>query len=232
MGVSRLLPLLEHGCSRLFQRLGTVGGARRSVNAAHLTITLNGDVWLWDEGGSALDSYRQCPLCPVCTASCPHAGGNVRAKLCSLERGQVETSDHRDVLLQATARKAKGKVMPEHKGNEAIWDLVTSFREGNQAVAESIGAIQEHNLKYAQGLLINGMEVLKSQMESTQTLIQEVGQQIQKQQEAFQRLARESAGFYIDFLLAPLVYSQRAVRLAMEAAETGMRERGEPVVRK
>ena len=42
----------------MFQRLVTVGGARRSVNAAHLTATLNRDVWLWDEGGSALDSYR------------------------------------------------------------------------------------------------------------------------------------------------------------------------------
>jgi len=122
--------------------------------------------------------------------------------------------------------------MPENKVNGATRDLVTSFREVNQAVAESIGAIQEHNLKYAQGFLINGMEVLKSQVESTQILTQEVGQQIQKQQEAFQRLARESAGFYIDFFLAPLFYYQRAVRLAMEATETVMRERGEQLVRK
>jgi hypothetical protein len=144
----------------------------------------------------------------------------------------VETSDNRDVVLQATARKARRKVMPENKVNEATGDLVTPFREVNQAVAESIIAVQEYNLKYAQGFLINGMEVLKNQVESTQTLIQEVGQQIQKQQEAFQRLARESASFYIDFLLAPLSYYQRAVRLAMEAAETGMRERGEQLVRK
>jgi hypothetical protein len=144
----------------------------------------------------------------------------------------VETSDNRDVVLQATARKARRKVMPENTVNGATWDLVTSFREVNQAVAESIGAVQEHNLKYAQGFLINEMEVLKNQVESTQTLIQEVSQQIQKQQEAFQRLARESAGFYIDFLLAPLSYYQRAVRLAMEAAETGIRERGEQLVRK
>jgi hypothetical protein len=41
----------------MFQRLVTVGGARRSVNAAHLTATLNGYLWLWDEGGSAIDSY-------------------------------------------------------------------------------------------------------------------------------------------------------------------------------
>ena len=122
--------------------------------------------------------------------------------------------------------------MPENKVNGVTWDPVASFREVNQAVAESIVAVQEHNLKYAQGFLINEMEVLKNQVESTQTLIQEVGQQTWKQQEAFQRLARESVGFYIDFLLAPLFYYQRAVRQAMEAAETGMRERGEHVVRK
>ena len=122
--------------------------------------------------------------------------------------------------------------MPENKVNGGTWDPVASFREVNQAVAESIVAVQEHNLKYAQGFLINEMEVLKNQVESTQTLIQEVGQQTQKQQEAFQRLARESVGFYIDFLLAPLFYYQRAVRQAMEAAETVMRERGEQLVRK
>jgi hypothetical protein len=149
-----------------------------------------------------------------------------------LERCKVETSDNRDVVLQATARKARRKVMPENKGNGATGDLVTSFREVNRAVTESIGAVQAHNLKYAQGLLLNGTEVLKSQVESTRILIQEVGQQIQKQQEAFQQLARESAGFYIDFFLAPLFYYQRTVRLTMEAAETSMRERGEQLVRK
>jgi len=122
--------------------------------------------------------------------------------------------------------------MPEKKGNGATGDLVTPFREVNQAVAESIVVVQEYNLKYAQGFLINGTEVLKSQVESTRILIQKVGQQIQKQQEAFQRLARESAGFSIDFFLAPLFYHQRAARLAIEAAETGMRERGEQLVRK
>src|SRR5437016_1908866 len=117
--------------------------------------------------------------------------------------------------------------MPENKVNGGTWDPVTSFREVNQGVMESIGTVQAHNLKYAQGLLINGMEVLKGQVESTQTLIQEVGQQTQKQREAFQRLARESVGFSIDFLFAPLFYYQRAVRQAMEGAETVMRERGE-----
>ena len=120
--------------------------------------------------------------------------------------------------------------MAENKVHEATGDLVNSFREANQAVAESIVAAQARNLKLAQSLLMNWMEVLKSQVESSQTLIQEVGQQTQKQQEAFQRLARESVALSTDFLLVPLSYYQRAVRQTMEAVETGTRERREQAV--
>src|SRR5213080_3873576 len=55
---------------------------------------------------------------------------------------------------------------------------------GFQNVIDSAIAAQEQYLKYAQGTIVNGMEVLKSHAESTQALIQELEQQTRKQQEA------------------------------------------------
>jgi hypothetical protein len=92
--------------------------------------------------------------------------------------------------------------------------------EGLQAVVDSAIAAQERNTKLAQGILENGIEVLKSQVGVTHSLMQELGQQYQKQQEAFQALAQESMETYRDFLFAPLTFFQKA----MDAAEATTRE--------
>src|SRR6266849_1095255 len=81
--------------------------------------------------------------------------------------------------------------MAKETVNEAALKIITSFREANQAIAQSVVAAQERNVKFAQGLFTSGVEVLKSHAEGTQTLLQELEQQTQKQQEAFQKLAQE-----------------------------------------
>jgi len=81
--------------------------------------------------------------------------------------------------------------MAEKKVNEVALNMVNSLRETNQAVAESIVAAQERNMKFAQSIFMNGMEILKSHAESTQTLVQELGQQMQRQQVALQGLAQD-----------------------------------------
>src|SRR5438105_3415019 len=92
--------------------------------------------------------------------------------------------------------------------------------EGLQAVVDSAVAAQERNSKLAQSILENGIEVLKSQAGVTHSLMHELGQQYQKQQEAFQALAQESMEAYRDFLFAPLTFFQKA----MDAAEVATRE--------
>lgn len=92
--------------------------------------------------------------------------------------------------------------------------------EGLQAVVDSAIAAQERNAKLAQGILENGIEVLKSQVGVTHSLIQELGQQYQNQQEAFQALAQQSMEAYREFLFAPLTFFQKAV----DAAEATTRE--------
>ena len=95
--------------------------------------------------------------------------------------------------------------------------------EGLQAVVDSAITAQERNTKLAQGILENGIEVLKSQVDVTHSLLQELGQQYQKQQDAFQALAQESMEAYRDFLFAPLTFFQKAIDAAEATTREGMK---------
>ena len=64
--------------------------------------------------------------------------------------------------------------MAENAVTEAALHLVQSFREANQAVAESIVASQERNVKFAQSIFASGVEILKSHVEGTQALVQKI----------------------------------------------------------
>jgi len=79
----------------------------------------------------------------------------------------------------------KGKTMAEKNVNETVWNLTQSVQESGQAIANSAVAAQERNVRYAQSVLTNGVEVLKSHAESTRTLIETVSGQAQKPQEVF-----------------------------------------------
>lgn len=94
------------------------------------------------------------------------------------------------------------------------------WQEGFQAAVESTVAAQERNAKFAQSVFENGIEVLQSQVGVTRALMQELEQQAQKQQDAFQSLAHESLDAYLGFLRAPFSY----YRQAFDAAEAATRE--------
>ena len=95
--------------------------------------------------------------------------------------------------------------------------------EGFQAVVDSALAAQERNTKLAQNIIENGIEVLKSQAGVTRSLMQELGQQSQKQQEAFQALAQQSMEAYREFLFTPLTFFQKAVDATEAATREGMK---------
>jgi hypothetical protein len=94
------------------------------------------------------------------------------------------------------------------------------WQEGFQVALENVIAAQERNTKYVQSVLENGSEVLQSQVGVTRTLMRELEQQAQKQQDAFQSLAHQSLDAYFDFLRAPFSY----YRQAFDAAEAATRE--------
>lgn len=112
--------------------------------------------------------------------------------------------------------------MAEKKKTEAPSNIVESFMETNQAIAESIMSAQERNLKFAQSTFMNAMEVVKHHIESTRTLMQQLEQQTQKQQEVFLKMERESEEAYKDFFRSPFSSYQKALETAEAAAEQGL----------
>jgi len=104
--------------------------------------------------------------------------------------------------------------MAEYKADEAAWTMVKAIREANEAIADSAVVAQERNIKYAQSTFLNGIEVLKSHAESARNLTQELVEQSQKQQAAFQALLHEAVDAYVEFLYAPLSYYKQAADYA------------------
>jgi len=119
--------------------------------------------------------------------------------------------------------------MTEKKANEAEKDLVDSIRETNQAIAESIIATQQRNMKFAQSMFTSTMEVIKSHAEATQTLMQQWEQQAQKQREAFQKLAQGMGSTqlienYSSLLRTGFSTYQEALHAAEKATQQGLED--------
>ncbi len=108
--------------------------------------------------------------------------------------------------------------MAEKKETEVPNTLVESFRETNQAIAQSIVTAQERNMKFAQSTLTSAMEVFKSHMESTRALMKDLEEQAKKQQETVQKMLRGSEQTFQDFFRPPS-YQQ-----FLDAAETATRQ--------
>ena len=91
-----------------------------------------------------------------------------------------------------------------------------------QSVTESMGAAQERNVQFVQGVLENGTEVLRSHVEGTRTLMQTLTEQSRKQREAFGVLARGTWDAYRGFFPSPFRYYDRAIESAESIAMHGM----------
>jgi O-methyltransferase involved in polyketide biosynthesis len=48
----------------------------------------------------------------------------------------------------------------KQKINDASWALTASVRDTSQSIADTLVGMQEHNMRYAQSVYDNGMEVL------------------------------------------------------------------------
>ncbi len=112
------------------------------------------------------------------------------------------------------------------EGTRALMEEFIGEPEKDQAIfqtiADSAVAAQERNVKFAQSLLENGAEVLKSHTESTRALMQTVTEQSQKQQEAFQVLTREAWDAYMGFFSAPFSYYEQTLETAESIARQGV----------
>jgi hypothetical protein len=92
---------------------------------------------------------------------------------------------------------------------------IETLSEANQALAESLAAAQERNLKYAQSVFESTIGLLKSHVEETRSLLEQWERQAQKQPGG-----SISTGIYSNLFRAPL----SAYEQMLEVVETASRQ--------
>ncbi len=117
--------------------------------------------------------------------------------------------------------------MTEKQTTEVPQKLLDSFQETTQLITDNIVAAQERNMKFVQSTFTNAVEVLRSNLDATRALMQDLEQQTKKQQEAFQKLTpggTESQWMeaYMAFLRAPLTSYQQTLDAAEKATQLGL----------
>ena len=113
--------------------------------------------------------------------------------------------------------------MADTRIQEASWDLINSLRETNQAVANSFVAMQDLNLQFAQSVFLNGVEVLENQTNQTRDLMQVVGQQMQRQQEAYEKLVYATLDIYTNYYRTLFSFYQHMTDAAQAMTQQGVK---------
>ena len=106
------------------------------------------------------------------------------------------------------------------KANRAAERLAQTTRESFATILDHAVGVQERNVRFAQGLVDDSIEELRSQVEGNRAMSQELVERAGKQREAFQALLEESVDAYVDLLYTPFAYYRQGVRL-VESAVTG-----------
>src|SRR3712207_2897762 len=106
------------------------------------------------------------------------------------------------------------------KANKAAERLARTTGDSYKAVIDHVVALQERNVRFAQGLVDASIKELRSQAESNRAMTQELVDRAEKQRDAFQTLFEESVDAYMDLAYAPLAHFRRGLRL-VETEATG-----------
>ncbi len=105
--------------------------------------------------------------------------------------------------------------MTDKERKEVTASPPEDLSEADQALVESLSAAQERNLKYAQSVFESTIELLKSHMEGTRSLLEQWEQQARKQPGV-----PRTTGTYLDFFRVPLTAYQQT----LEVVETASRQ--------
>jgi hypothetical protein len=102
-------------------------------------------------------------------------------------------------------------------------ELIQKQQEAWQVMTESVVSAQESNMKFAQSIFENGVEVLQSHAESTRSLLQTLIDESRKRQQAYRTLVQASVEAYRNFLSAPISYFEQATEVAENTARQGQK---------
>ena len=111
------------------------------------------------------------------------------------------------------------------KTNRAVEQLAKTTGDSYKTIIDHTVALQERNVRFAQGLVDGTIEELRQQAESNRATTQELVERAERQREAFQTLVEESLDMYPDMFDAPFAY----FRQGMELVESEMTGGGFPI---
>ncbi len=104
--------------------------------------------------------------------------------------------------------------MEQKQKNEAVLQKLTQiFQEANQTVVKSAIAVQERNLQFAQELYSDWISALKDHTQIHRSFMRKLEQQIQEEQDAYQKLILEMMAGYFDSMIADLAFYAPSLQL-------------------
>ena len=107
------------------------------------------------------------------------------------------------------------------KANKAAERLAETTRDSFGTVIDHTVALQERNVRFAQGLVDDTIKELRHQAETNRGVVEELVERAEKQREAFQTFFEESVEAYMDLAHAPLAYYRQGLRLVEAQLDGG-----------
>ncbi len=92
------------------------------------------------------------------------------------------------------------------KANRAAEQLARTTGDSYKTVIDHTVALQERNVRFAQGLVDDTIKELRHQAETNRGVVEELVERVEKQREAFQTLFEESVDAYMDLAYTPFSY--------------------------
>jgi hypothetical protein len=99
------------------------------------------------------------------------------------------------------------------KTNKAAERLAKATGDSYKTVIDHSVALQERNVRFAQGLVDASIEEFRAQAESNQSVAGELVDRAERQRDAFRTLIEESVNAYTDMAYAPFAYFRQGLRL-------------------
>jgi hypothetical protein len=99
------------------------------------------------------------------------------------------------------------------KTSRAAERLAKATGDSYKTVIDHSVALQERNVRFAQGLVDDSIEEFRTQAESNRSVAGELVDRAERQRDALQTLIEESVDAYMDLAYAPFAYFRQGLRL-------------------
>ena len=100
------------------------------------------------------------------------------------------------------------------KANKAAERLAETTRDSFGTILDHAVALQERNVRFAQGLVDGSIKEFRHQVESNRAMTHELVERAEKQRDAFQTLIEESVDAYMDLAYVPFSYYKEGLEAA------------------